>query len=76
MLEQKRILNRLGEYIKNKRKERGLSQDKLSWACEVTARCIQKLENSTSKNPKLFTLLKVCEGLKVDMDHAERGFLE
>lgn len=60
------VAQRIGEKLKNERKNLGWSQDKLARACGLSVRAYGAIERGTT-NPKLSTLDKICEALKMNM---------
>lgn len=60
----KSIAEIFGRRIRNLRKQRGLSQEKLSELCELHPTYIGQLERG-EKNASLETIMSVCRGLEV-----------
>jgi len=54
--------------IKQKRKELGLSQDKLSKRADVAYNTIVKIESGENSNPTIVTLRKIADALKIGVD--------
>jgi len=65
-------LQKLAKFLKEERKKKKISQDKLSWKTDISKREIQVLETLKSKNPKLFTLMALCKGLGVTFSEMAR----
>jgi len=58
----------LSENIKNTRKKKGLSQDKLAKLADVTLTTLVKLESGVNDNPTIKTISKVAKALNVSID--------
>ena len=58
----------LAENIKRFRKDRGLSQDKLSKLAGVTLTTLVKMESGANDNPKIKTLQKIAGALEVTVN--------
>ncbi|MBL8676769.1 MAG: helix-turn-helix transcriptional regulator [Alphaproteobacteria bacterium] len=52
-------------FVREERKKRKLSQNKLAWKAGLTNIAIQNIENSRRKEPRISTLLKICKALGV-----------
>jgi len=63
----KKILS-IAQNIKQKRKELGLSQDKLSKLADVAYNTVVKIESGENSNPTIETLRKIAAALKVGVD--------
>ena len=48
--------------------ERNISINKLSSICCLTQSTVQNLVGQKSKNPKLLTIVRICEGLNLELD--------
>lgn len=48
--------------------ERNISINKLSNICCLTQSTVQDLVEQKSKNPKLLTIVRICEGLNLELD--------
>lgn len=48
--------------------ERNISINKLSSICYLTQSTVQNLVEQKSKNPKLLTIIRICEGLNLQLD--------
>lgn len=48
-------------------KERGISVNKLATMCCLTQSTIQNMVEQNSKNPKVLTLIRICEGLNISL---------
>lgn len=48
--------------------ERNISINKLSSICCLTQSTVQNLVEQKSKNPKLLTIVRICEGLNLELD--------
>ena len=60
-------LKKLGRHIANLRKEKGFSQDKLYLEAGMSRGTIHKIETGQS-DPRVGTLLKVSDALKIPME--------
>ena len=60
--------NKIGKNIKKLRQVKGLSQDRLSKAADVSYNSIIKLETSGITNPTIDTLQKIAKALDVSVD--------
>ena len=56
---------KIGDYIKEKRLQLGLTQDDLAIKCEVTTRTIQRIENG-EVDPRSYTLQAIASALQID----------
>lgn len=57
------VMPKLGQFIKEKREEAGLSQKKLGVACGVSDSEIFKIETGVRKNPSWITLCEISKAL-------------
>lgn len=58
----------ISENIKKYRAKLGISQDKLSKLSDVTYNTIIKIESGATSNPRVETLKKIADSLKVGID--------
>ena len=58
----------IAQNIKEKRRQKGLSQDKLSKLASVAYNTVVKIESGENPNPTIDTLRKIAEALKVGVD--------
>ncbi len=58
----------ISENIKKYRAKLGISQDKLSKLSDVTYNTIIKIESGVTYNPRVETLKKIADALKVGID--------
>jgi transcriptional regulator with XRE-family HTH domain len=58
----------ISENIKKYRAKLGISQDKLSKLSDVTYNTIIKIESGATYNPRVETLKKIADALKVRID--------
>jgi len=58
----------ISENIKKYRAKLGISQDKLSKLADVTYNTIIKIESGATYNPRVDTLKKIADALKVGID--------
>lgn len=65
------IRKSLGKKIKKLRKEKGLSQEKLSWEVGLNRGYIGFIERG-ERNPSIETLTKIAKALKVTLDELFR----
>jgi uncharacterized Tic20 family protein len=56
---------KIGNYIKEKRIQKGMTQEELALKCEVTVRTIQRIE-SGEVDPRSYTLQAIASALEVD----------
>lgn len=61
--DEKAVALAVGSYLRQLRKERGVSIDNLRYACAVTARTIQEIETAATVRPERKTLLALLQGL-------------
>ena len=47
--------------------ERNLSINKLANVCGITQSTIENIVNGNSKNPKLLTVIRICDGLQITL---------
>ncbi len=64
----KKNLSPVAVNIRRIRKEKGLSQDKLSKLADVAFHTIVKIEGGDTDNPKIDTVQKIAESLGVSID--------
>ena len=60
--------NKIGKNIKKLRQAKGLSQDRLSKAADVSYNSIVKLETGGITNPTIETLQKIAKALGVSIE--------
>ncbi len=58
----------IAKNLKKYRKQKGISQDKLSKLADVTYNTIIKLESGATKNPRVETLQLIAKALGVGVD--------
>ncbi len=58
----------LAENVKRIRKQKDLSQDKLSKLAGVTLTTLVKIESGSNDNPKIKTLKKIADALEVTVN--------
>ncbi len=58
----------IAKNIKNIRKKKGLSQDKLSKLADVAYNTVVKIESGENSNPTIDTLKKIANALQVGVD--------
>ena len=58
----------ISENIKEYRKKKGLSQDRLAKLADVTHTTLVKLESGANDNPTIKTLKKIADALKLSLD--------
>jgi len=63
-----RSITRIAKNIKKVRKERGISQDKLSKLADVAYNTIIKIESGAIQNPTIETMQKIAKALGVSLD--------
>jgi len=63
-----RSITRIAKNIKKARKERGISQDKLSKLADVAYNTIIKIESGAIQNPTIETMQKIAKALGVNLD--------
>jgi len=63
-----RSITRIAKNIKKVRKERGISQDKLSKLADVAYNTIIKIESGAIQNPTIETMQKIAKALDVSLD--------
>lgn len=61
-------LTAIARNIKKLRKEKGISQDKLSKLADVAFHTITKIETGDTPNPTVDTVKKIAEALDVSVD--------
>ncbi len=47
--------------------EKDITPNKLASICCLTQSTVQNLINGKSRNPKLLTIIRICEGLNIDL---------
>ena len=63
-----REISHIGKNLKKLRKQKGLSQDRLSKLADVSYNTVIKLESGGITNPTIETLQKIAKALKVSVD--------
>ena len=58
----------ISKNVRRLRKEKGLSQDKLSKLANVAFHTIVKIESGETSNPTISTLINIAKGLGVSID--------
>jgi transcriptional regulator with XRE-family HTH domain len=61
-------MSTIGKNIKSLRKDKGISQDKLSKLADISLNTVVKLELDQSPNPTLETLKKIAKALEISLD--------
>lgn len=62
-------MSKIGKNIKKIRKEKNISQDRLSKLADISLNTIAKLELDDSPNPTIETLQKIAKALNVEVDN-------
>ena len=63
-----REISQIGKNIKKLRKQKGLSQDRLSKLADISYNTVIKLESGGIINPSIDTLQKLAKALNVSVD--------
>jgi len=63
-----REISQIGKNIKKLRKQKGLSQDRLSKLADISYNTVIKLESGGIINPSIDTLQKLTKALNVSVD--------
>ncbi|MGQ9603042.1 MAG: helix-turn-helix domain-containing protein [bacterium] len=63
-----REISQIGKNIKKLRKQKGLSQDRLSKLADISYNTVIKLESGGITNPSIDTLQKLAKALDVSVD--------
>jgi transcriptional regulator with XRE-family HTH domain len=63
---------KIGNYIKEKRLQKGMTQEELAMKCDITTRTIQRIE-SGEVDPRSYTLQAIAAALEVDYDELLSG---
>ncbi|PIP19321.1 MAG: DNA-binding protein [Candidatus Omnitrophica bacterium CG08_land_8_20_14_0_20_41_16] len=63
----------LAKKVKELRKKKGISQDKLAREANVSYNTIVKIETGGSKNPTVLTLAGIAKALGVSLDDLAKG---
>jgi transcriptional regulator with XRE-family HTH domain len=61
-------MSTIGKNIKRLRKEKGLSQDKLSKLADLSLNTVVKIELDDSPNPTIETIQRIAKALGVSVD--------
>lgn len=61
-------MSTIGKNIKKLRKEKGISQDKLSKLADISLNTVVKIELDQNPNPTLETIKKLAKALSVSLD--------
>lgn len=70
-----RINGEFGRKIRDYREERNLTREELAELCDLTDKCITKIELGRS-DPKLSTVLKLCRILNLDTGFLSQFYFE
>lgn len=62
-----RISEAISKKLNNICNERNISVNKLASMSCLTQSTVQHLINGDSKNPKLLTIIRICDGLDIDI---------
>ena len=62
-----KISEAISKKIVNILKEKDISLNKLSNICCLTQSTVDSLVNGNSKNPKLLTIVRICDGLDITL---------
>ena len=63
-----RKITQIGKNLKNLRKQKGLSQDRLSKLADISYNTVIKLETGGIVNPTIETLQKIAKALNISVD--------
>ena len=63
-----KTISTIAKNIKKRRKEKGLSQDKLSRLADVSHATIIKIESGGIQNPTINTVQKIAKALEIGVD--------
>jgi len=63
-----REISKIGKNLKKLRKQKGLSQDRLSKLADISYNTVIKLESGGITNPTIETLQKISKSLNVSVD--------
>ncbi|MBU3955363.1 helix-turn-helix transcriptional regulator [bacterium] len=63
-----RTKSKIAANMKKRRKKLGISQDRLSKIADVTYNTIIKIESGVTANPRVDTLKRIADALKVKID--------
>ena len=63
-----REISQIGKNLKKLRKQRSLSQDRLSKLADISYNTVIKLESGGINNPTIETLQKIAKALNVSVD--------
>ncbi len=63
-----REISQIGKNIKKLRKQKGLSQDRLSKLADISYNTVIKLESGGTTNPSIDTLQKLAKAINVSVD--------
>jgi transcriptional regulator with XRE-family HTH domain len=66
MKKEKKLLERVGKSIREKRKEKGLTQEDLAEKADVNPKFLGKVERAET-NISLLTLAKICDALGISL---------
>lgn len=61
------ILNAISQKILLLCKQENVSINKLAYLCCITQSSLQNLVSERSKNPKLLTIIRICQGLDMTL---------
>ncbi len=56
---------KIGDYIREKRLQKGMTQEELAGKCDITVRTIQRIENG-EVDPRSYTLQVIASALEID----------
>ena len=63
-----REITKIGKNLRNLRKQKGLSQDRLSKLADISYNTVIKLESGGIINPTIETLQKIAKALNIGVD--------
>lgn len=66
MKKERKLLERVGRNIREKRKVKGLTQEELAEKADINPKFLGKVERAET-NVSLLTLLKICDGLGISL---------
>lgn len=58
----------IGKNIRNIRKQRGLSQEKLARLTDISLNTLTKIESGFTKRPSIQTIVSLSKALKISID--------
>ncbi len=70
----KGVVNMFGDYIREKRMERGLSLAELARSSGHSVSTLHGIENGDNQNPRFRIIIDLCKALDISLDEMRNAF--